>query len=297
MPDNEKSSRSVVKIIGIGGGALLAIGVAVYFMQRSSAPGTTGGTVANAEWSLNEGGNAIDGTSIVATKQFIFADQKIRLDVSLTCIAKTRDLKIQIASYSITNTGGEPQGDQFVVEHGPVGRVKIGNSEPISISELFALDGYNNLISWNVRPTAQNEWYATVTKATHRVDSTRAEQDRGETLRDEGMAKIGGGNFLKAALPLVIEVQNTGGAEQITVPNNNDAINSVVEKCTANDLPRYESAPSEPSPPAPDQQPQPADQVNSTTAPKADNQPDATPQPKADDYDNGTRDDEKKTKQ
>jgi hypothetical protein len=117
---------------------------------------------------------------------------------------------------------------------------------------------------------------ATVLKATHGPGSTTADQVKGEALGDDGVAKIGGGNFLKTHLPLVIEVENSGGAEQITIPGDNDTINSLVEKCTAQNLPSYDSVPVEPSPPAPDQQ-QSTDQVE-TASPKADDYSTATPE-------------------
>jgi hypothetical protein len=259
--------------LAIGGLAIIAAGLGLFFLQRSGVVSPSSGTTTAVEgWALNSVGNSIDGDAYAANKTFPFPGQNNRLDVAVTCTIKTKDIKVSIESYGNTVENGHLKGDPFVTttwnarEH-PAGRFKNGDGQPEALGDLFSLDGYDNVISWTGIQVMAKDDYGNNTAP--RGDGSFV--PGGEAKLREAEDRVGAGNYLHTRLPLVIEVQNSGGTEQITIPKDDAAINQVIEKCTTHDMPTKADITAGPTSAAPDQQEQqPADQVDIPTAPKPD---------------------------
>ena len=92
---------------------------------------------------MNRTDDAMDGKVVEATKTFNFEAQTSRLLVSLRCVAKERDIKISVESYSTKATAqDELPGDAYAVSTEaetlgqPLGRVKFNGGEPIPLGSM-----------------------------------------------------------------------------------------------------------------------------------------------------------------
>jgi hypothetical protein len=245
MPSMSKRTQ-----LAIGGLAVIIAGVGLFFLGRSGVISPSSSTAnAGDGWVVSSVGNAIDGEVYAASKTFTFAEQKSRLDMAVTCTIKTKDIKVSIESYGSAVENGHMIADPFVTStwntgERPAGRIKSGDADPASLGALFTLAGYSNVISWTgLRVMAGDDFGNDLA-----TENRQALVPGGEAALRQVRETIGAGNYLHAHLPLVIEVQNSGGTEQITIPKDDAAINQVIEKCTAHDLPSYASIWSGPTP-------------------------------------------------
>jgi len=243
--ENEHRTLSKAKKVAVAGAVLSVLIGALIFLQRSSVlPGDLLSATSD-EWALNQTTNALDGETYSATRSFDFPEQRSRIDVSLTCIVKTRDIKIAIESYGDKTESGQNEANEFVTEMRPsrgtpqpVGRLKIANAEPVPLFLYFFTDRYSNVMYWNVRTSAQDALTQDAYKARN---GAAVGEGRFQSLLEEGKEKVGAGNYLSTHLPLVVEVQNTGGTEVFTIPNDSISINTVIDKCTTRDVPSYKA--------------------------------------------------------
>jgi hypothetical protein len=148
------------------------------------------------------------------------------------------------------------------------GRVKFGNETPQPIDTVFSLDKYRNVVAWNIRKYALayagsiridaghfkdpglgnpealsllgvvmgTQFKQTVTGGQSELNPQLASlwtDEIYDSLFGAGAAtRIGAGNYLKARLPMVAELSNDHGTEEIQVPATDANVNIAIEECS-----------------------------------------------------------------